>query len=199
MCNAYTMVIPENYGEAIAVYEYIDTGERMTTSMGFHNTPVEDATVNAINLSTAWRGIWTAATTLDSYRFVGMYVLEMIGGVLQSSQTADNTDGTVNAEPVSPAVAVGVKKQTSYAGKKYRGRMYLPPAFLSEANVNGAGVIDGSTITGLQSRADDWLAEMNSIGLPMYLLHSDATTPTPVTDLIVRDNVRTQRRRQHLR
>jgi len=193
------MVIPEGFGEGIAVYEYIDTGERMTTSFGFHNVPTEDATTNSINLSVSWRSFFTAATTLDSYRFVGMYVIEMIGGVLQSAQTADNTDGTVNAEPVSPAVAVGVKKQTSYAGKKYRGRMYLPPAFLSEANVNGAGVIDGATITGLQSRCDDFLADMNSIDLPMYLLHSDATTPTPVNDLIVRDNVRTQRRRQHLR
>jgi len=193
------MIIPENYGVAVPVYEFIDTGERMTFSMGFHNTGINDATDNSIQLSVSWRGIFTASTFLDAYRFVGMYVLEMIGGVLQSAQTADNLDGDISAEPVSPAVSVGVKKQTSYAGKKYRGRMYLPPAFLSEANVNGAGVIDGATITGLQSNMDDWLAEMNDVGLPMYLLHSDATVPTKVDDLIVRDNVRTQRRRQHLR
>jgi len=193
------MIIPENYGEAVAVYEFIDTGERMTTSFGYHNIGTDDATSNSIQLSTSWRSIFTAATTLDSYRMLGMYVIQMLGGVLQSAQTADNMDGTVNADPVSPAVAVGVKKQTSYAGKKYRGRMYLPPAFLGEANVNGAGVIDGATVTAIQGRADDLIAELNSVDLPMYLLHSDATSPTHVDDLIVRSNVRTQRRRQKLR
>jgi len=193
------MVIPENYGEASAIYEYLDTGERMTTSFGFHNTPIDDAITIANQLTADWSSAFTVSTFLDSYRYVGMYVLIRIGGVLQSFQTSDNLDGDVSAEPVSPAIAVGVKKQTSYAGKKYRGRMYLCPAHISEANVNGAGVIDGATVSALQGKMDTILANVNADGYPMYLLHSDATDPTPVEALIVRDNVRTQRRRQRLR
>ena len=104
----------------------------------------------------------------------------------------------MDAEPVSPAVTVCVTKQTSYAGKKYRGRMYLPAAYLSEANVNAAGIIDGATYSSLQDQVSGLLADMNTAGLPMYLLHSDATDPTPVNDLLPRLSVRTQRRRQHL-
>jgi len=190
--------IPENYGQAVVKYEYIDTGEIMTTTFGFHNLPLNVASDNAAFISEAWLEGFTAATTLDSYRYVGVYVLEGIGGVLQSGETADNVDGTVDAEPVSPAVAVGVKKITTYAGKKYRGRMYLPPAVLSEDNVNGAGVIDGATVASLQTKLDNFRNALADLELNMMLLHNDATTPTEVIDLLVRDNVRTQRRRQHL-
>jgi len=190
--------IPEGYGEAVIIYEYIATGERMTTTFGFKNNPVEIASVNAPFISEAWLEGFTAATTLDSYRFVGVYVLETIGGVPNSAETSDNVDGTVDAEPVSPAVAVGVKKETFYAGKKYRGRMYLPPAVLSEANVNGAGVIDGATVASLQVKLDNFRSALADLELPMHLLHNDATVPSEVINLLVRDNVRTQRRRQHL-
>jgi len=193
------MEIPENYGQATFIYEFIDTGEKMTTSVGFENTALQDAITLANSISTVWAGEFTPSTTLDSYRYNGCYVIIGIGGVLQSAQSIDDADGTVNAAPVSPAVSIGVKKQTSYAGKKYRGRMYLSPAHLSEANVNGAGVIDGATVSALQGLLDNFYSGMIANDTPCVLLHSDATTPTPINAFLVRDNVRTQRRRQHLR
>lgn len=192
------MIVPEGYGLAVIKYEYIDTGEVMTTTFGFKNNPTDDAITCAEFISESWTAGFTAATTLDSYRFLGVYVLIGIGGVHQAAETADNIDGTVAAAPVSPAVAVGVKKQTSFVGKKYRGRMYLPPAVLSEVNVNGAGVIDGATVTSIQGKLDNFKDVMELEDFPLVLLHTDATTPTPINALFVRDNVRTQRRRQKL-
>jgi len=69
---------------------------------------------------------------------------------------------------------------------------------LSEANVNGAGVIDGATVASLQVKLDNFRNALADLELPMHLLHNDATVPSEVINLLVRDNVRTQRRRQHL-
>lgn len=193
------MNIPDGFGELAFLYELIDTGEVMSCTIGTNNpTGLSPATLAATG-SDAWLTGFTAASTLDSYRFLGCYALINDGGTMLSFQTTDNIDGTVNAEPVSPAVAVGVKKTTFGAGKKYRGRMYLPPAVLAEANVNAAGVIDSATVTSLQAKVDTFQDTYNAAGPPsLYLLHNDATDPTPIVQMQVRSNVRTQRRRQHL-
>lgn len=190
--------IPDNYGLAVAKYQLTASGEVMVTTFGFHNTGVDDAITNASLISGIWTDNFTIATTLDQYTYLGMYILEKIGGVLQSAQTSDDLAGTVNAEPVSPAVSACITKQTSFTGVKYRGRMYLPPAMLAEINVNAGGTIDTATFDQLTANATGLLSDLDAAGVPMYLLHSDASTPTPVNDLLVRSRVRTQRRRQHL-
>jgi hypothetical protein len=78
--------------------------------------------------------------------------------------------------------------------------MYLPPAYVSEANVDASGIIDGATLTSVQSHCDSFLAALTSTGTEpgMFLLHGDGSTPSPVTHLQVRTSVGTQRRRQAL-
>jgi len=187
------MLIPDNYG-IVAFYHLLGT-ERMVTTCGFHNTPIDDAITIAAALNTLWGGSMSDLLS-DQYTQEGTYVLLSIGGVEQSAFDPDGGAGAVAGAPPSPAISVGVKKQTSYAGKKYRGRFYLPAGYLTEAGIDAAGVIDSSKVSALQGGMDDVRTGMNSLGYPMYLLHSDATAPTPVNALLVRPNVRTQRRRQ---
>lgn len=190
---------PDGYLAASFLYEFIDTGEVMSVTCGCSNFVPRTAAVMAGILSDAWKAGFTAASTLDSYRYVGCYVLANLGGVLHSFTTTDNIDGTVHADPVSPAVAVGVKKSCAIAGKKHRGRMYLPPAVLAEANVNGAGVIDLATIGTLQAKVDVFKDQVTAAGEDLVVLHKDhSVAPDVILQLQVRSNVRTQRRRQKL-
>jgi hypothetical protein len=193
------MSIPANYGVVTFKEELIATGEVMNWTMGFHNTPLDTADViGPIMSGNVYMVAFPNAVRIDQYAYVGCNVLINIGGVMQSFDDAQDEVGTVAAAPVSPAIAVGVKKQTSYAGKKYRGRFYLPPAHLGESSVNAGGVIDGTTLGNIQDNCDDVLTQMTTEAYPAYLLHGDATAPTPINALIVRSNVRTQRRRQRL-
>lgn len=191
------MLIPDNYGVAAFHHTLGATGELMVTTVGFHNTPIDDALTIATALNTVWGSDMTDLLS-DQYTNDGCYVLISIGGVQQSAFFPDGTAGAITLGPVSPAVSVGVKKATSYAGKHYRGRFYLPAGYLPEAHVTAAGVIDGTDVTNLQAAMTNVKNDMNSAGYPMYLLHHDATAPTPINELIVRNQVRTQRRRQRL-
>lgn len=188
--------IPDNYGIATVVYTLTATGEEMVTTFGFHNTGLNTADVAASDISDVWIASFTPATTLDSYTYTELKVLEKLGGSLLSGLFTSGAAGTVNAKPVPPAVAVRCTKNTALAGRKWRGRMFLPPAMIAEANVNNAGVIDSTTLDSIQTKCDDLLTGLADAGYPMYLLHHDLSTPTPVTTLQVRNHVGTQRRRQ---
>lgn len=192
------LVIPDNYGVASAILELTDSGERVTTTFAFHNTHLDDAPTNAALISGKWMDNFTIGSLTDSYTYIGMYVIEKIGGVLQSAQTSDSLVGTVHDNPPSPAVSVCVTKQTSYAGKAYRGRMYVPAGYLLESEINAAGKISDAQFGSIVTQATGLLADLDTAGVPMYLLHRSAIAPTPVNDLLVRQLVRTQRRRQRL-
>jgi len=191
------MEIPDNYGSVAFHHTLAATGELNVTTVGFHNTPIDDAATVAGTLATIWDNDMTAGLS-DQWTFDGAYVLLSIGGVMQSAFGTVNNPGAVAGAPPSPAIAVGIKKETSYAGKKYRGRFYLPAGFLLEGHISAGGIIDAADVTDIQTQIDNVKADMNAGGYPMYLLHNDATAPTPIDAVIVRSAVRTQRRRQRL-
>jgi len=190
------MIIPDNFGIVAWKFSLDSTGDEFTTTAGFHNTSVDDAETIAPFMMNNWTASFPAAKLSNEYTFVGAYVIISIGGVEQASQYNGNEAGTRSSAVPSPAVALCVKKQTSYAGKRYRGRMFLPAGYTTEAETSPAGVIDPSWLGPIQDCCDDLLTAMSGDGYPMYLLHTDGGTPTPVNQLIARNKVRTQRRRQ---
>jgi len=190
--------IPVNYGIATVAVELVAAAQEFVVTFGFHNIPSNDAATNAATIQGIWNSNFPAASTLDSYKQIQTNVLQNVGGTLQSGTDVVSITGTVAAAPCSPAQAVRVTKRTLFAGRGFRGRMFLPPAYLSEANVNAAGVIDGATVTSLQGKVDGLLADLTAASLPMYLLHHDGSTPDAVQNLLVRSTIGTQRRRQIL-
>lgn len=193
------MTIPDNYASVAHVFDCSATDAPMTTTHGIHNTGIATAEELSDLLGTVWTNDCCGSSLSDTYTYVGAYVLLNIGGVMQSALVPKNSVGTQTATAPSPAVSVGVKKNTTYAGKKYRGRMYLPAGYLTEATVSNGGVITSGTVDDIQTIMDNYLADINAGDAPMYLLHgSGLIDPTPVSFLTVRGNVRTQRRRQSL-
>lgn len=86
-----------------------------------------------------------------------------------------------------------VRKNTALGGRRGRGRMYIPGCL--ETSVGSDGAILEPDLANIQDQVTAFGAALVLAGLPMVVLHSDATTPTPVTTLVVQAVIATQRRR----
>jgi hypothetical protein len=111
-----------------------------------------------------------------------------------ASGTFSSTETGGNAESgCTPNVAILVTKNTGLGGRRGRGRMYIPG--VTEDGVGAVGQLAEATQEAFQDQCNAFLVLMTLAGLPVVLLHSDATTPTAVTSLSVSNRVATQRRR----
>jgi hypothetical protein len=145
---------------------------------------------------------------------------------LQSATTEDVTlvevnglwfDGTNEHSLIADAGLVGtggpgvlpsncallIKKQTAFAGRAFRGRAYWP-SMLAEGDVDINGIIDGATVTALQTAFDLVFDDLDTavFGAGPAVLHDkvtagvvDPTEATPMTGFLVRNKIGTQRRR----
>jgi len=129
----------------------------------------------------------------ESLAFIGSTVV--VGTSAQSSMPSN--------------VAVLLRKTTARGGRRGRGRMFVPWA-LSDAAVDDTGQILGATVTNLQTRATDFLGNLeldlgSELATPMVLLHTESGEdvenptatglPNPVTALTVDALIGSQRRR----
>jgi hypothetical protein len=136
----------------------------------------------------AWGQLYSSQITATSLLVklgpndTGASVVEPIsfGGAGASAQSAPN-------------VAMLVQKGTNLGGRKGRGRLFIPG--VPEASVDPSGIIAAGTITALNAVLGDFITDLQTNDVPMVLLHSDSTTPTPVTSLNINATAATQRRR----
>lgn len=108
--------------------------------------------------------------------------------------------GSTGTTGALPSTAVLVRKATGFIGKQNRGRMYVP-GLLTDAQVDEGGVITSSEVTGLQGAFTGFLADLDTLDIPMVIIHKapksggEPSAPTGVTSLTVEPIVATQRRR----
>lgn len=190
--------IPVGFGIFTAKYLRSGASTPDVTTFACANDPAQNVQQDCDDISADWLSSFTAAKTLTVYTYIGGHYLRMVTGGLEAADHVQSTTGTVAAQATSPAVACRITKKTQAAGRKFRGRLFLPAAFTSESNVDANGLIDSATITSLQASADALLTALDASNHTMMLLHRDSSTPNPVTHLVVRSSVGTQRRRQPL-
>ncbi len=93
-----------------------------------------------------------------------------------------------------------ISKRSAQAGRRHRGRLYLPG--LAEGSVDAKGVINANLAGDFAAKLGPWLTNLRTL-VPavdeMVILHSTgisgAPTPTVVTQLLLDPIVSTQRRR----
>lgn len=192
--------IPVGYGLCVQTHSQPFSGQTQICTYGFQNNgaatdPNEIAELHNINWQGA-TGIYLASAASDSSQFTktNVYVQQEIG--LVGGEFVSNTNGTRSSQPPSPQVALICKKRTALVGRRYRGRMYLPAALLTQANVGPSGIVDAGALATIQSRCDSFLSGLSTIEYPMVLLHTHAPfTPTVVSSLQLEQLIGTQRRR----
>lgn len=125
---------------------------------------------------------------------IGCRVVINDAGTMREGVTSGSVAGGGTTASAPPQVSYLFSKRTGIAGPEFRGRMYLPG--VNETNVDEAGNLSGSVVTGNQTAADDFLALLLANDHPMVLLHTDPGVPeNTVTNLVAQTKVATQRRR----
>lgn len=159
---------------------------------GASNTLPMDAQTAATNAAALWSEHIMPVLN-DDVQFTGCLAKLGPNSTGQSAfeSTADN--GGVSSTGATSNVAYLVHKNSSIGGRHGRGRMYLPG--VTESSVGSDGSVDSAIRGDIQTAVDAWLSDMDIGNLTVYLLHTDATSPSSVESLTVDARAATQRRR----
>lgn len=201
------LIIPPGFAQAVYIFSWVNDPEPMVVTMG-HD--VSGYGGDGAQAAEDIAGILFASTLVvsmsDPVAFVGvdLYVGND-GGPPSVYEYAlpDPQEGTADGASLPPNSAYLVKKATGAAGRRARGRLYLPG--VGEDEVNNNGVVAPSFVTTLQGKLDDWFeGARDGVGsagpAPMVLLHRSEGAgteppPTVITGLQLQSQIATQRRR----
>lgn len=97
-----------------------------------------------------------------------------------------NLPGVRSGTATPPNVSLLVHKKTSRGGRRGRGRLFIPWA-LSNTDIAENGQISAGILSTYQGILADWLAALNTQGVPMVLLHRESEPWDPVKETGVRN------------
>lgn len=202
-----TISIPNNFGNATYVWRSNTQAREFTVNMGFYDLPL---TADANAAATAHRaaliqtgGPAAPAAMTTQWAFQGVRVLmRNNAGVLVSGSNLTPVNGTAtslsNESPVFTTLIVS--KLTAFAGKHYRGRMYVPLTNVAETSIGVGGEVLSTISAPLQTLWNTYFTTLQGGSYIGYLLHDLAgpviPLPTILSSLLVRPVVGLQRRRR---
>lgn len=174
--------------------------EEMVSTIGLDNiaTITEQEQVDAA--VDEWQTAFPSSVMGSEWTMVGgSYTFLDAGGLPITVDRITQQGGALGITTPSNQVAVLARKLTASGGRRNRGRMFLPPAYLDRQQTGPTGLIGTAYLDTYQDGLDAWrAAPMGSvtIGGLISLLHSAAPiASTPITNLLVETKVATQRRR----
>lgn len=190
-------IIPEGFGTCTWVMTVPGDPDPYTCGFGFHaisSSAAETATDDFYDA-------WADNILVGQANFVTLARTD----VLYNDGDPDNLlvfthDGSATGSGTGGYLpqnnAMLIRKVSGLAGRKNRGRIYVPYAASEDATDN-YGNIGGAALSDQQGRADAFLSDATSL-TPVYglvILHSAAGDPTDLTNLSVQGRIATQRRR----
>lgn len=114
----------------------------------------------------------------------------------------DAVDGTLGPNTLPPNCCMLIQKRTALAGRRNRGRIFMPPAILFDSEVSDAGVISPAVVVSWNGLFADWRTQLLAIECVPVILHGwdpDVPTaqflPTTISSFSVQSRIATQRRR----
>lgn len=206
----YWRPLPVGIGEAAFVMRLQAATDEMSCVFGF-DFATEPSITKANDLHSRWatRVMPLVTTGLDFVRVEILYQSDSTHQTRVDSTNAVVAGGVAGSLASMMAVntAFLVRKKTGYAGRRMRGRAYIPG--VPEAHSDGAGLIPSANFTPAAAAITALGAELVAEGA--CLIHSVLCTnpddhhegphagvplpATPITALELDDHVATQRRR----
>lgn len=186
---------PSGFGEIAIKYQMAGRSTPYICTWGFIDDNTKTPNAIATQIVNAWVSGFTAAKCNNKFTLTGGHVLLRRAGALMAGDDIRSTVGTVAASPAPPQVCVILHKASGFAGVRNRGRCYLSGAFTNEANIDEAGLIDGATLTSLQTAANTALTAFAATSTPPVILHRDGAGGESVLSVTIQPKVGTQRRR----
>jgi hypothetical protein len=195
------VLIPPGFGQANHMFQLVGGSDTYFVTIGYEEQGMfTTANDQALRIRVAWSATGdifhpASYSSLWIYKGVRVTFVNSSGPHIGESLVADA--GTAGANATLPVnTAFLVRKETSLGGRHGRGRMYLPPAFASEAQVTQAGILDSTLAATMQTKLTGALTGMGAENLRAVLLHSDPLVdPSPISALGLQLLVATQRRR----
>lgn len=199
------LIIPVGFGQAVYELRLTGDSEPMVVTMGHSlENAGGDFQECADDLHLIFGANVMPALTND-YTFTGvtLYVGQDGGPPLVVTSVNSDVPGAGSASGLPQNCAMLWRKRTDLAGRRGRGRIYLPG--LEEGLVNEAGIIESVALAAFQAQADAWYAALNddliSTGpyTPVVLHRSEGIgvepPPTVITLFEVDELIATQRGR----
>jgi hypothetical protein len=199
------LIIPPGFAQASYVMSLDGDSEPIVVTCGHELDSASGANVDDIA-----DDLFGAFATTVLPEVANVYTLEYVAAYV-GQDAADSlvvisgvpaVQGGSAALPLPQNCALLVRKRTDLAGRRGRGRLYLPG--LPENQVDGAGNVADAHRAGMQALFDDWYDALTvAVGAryypPVVLHRSEGAgiepAPTPITTFVVEGKIATQRRR----
>jgi len=193
-----TVVLPVQFGIGRWHFALTNDPEEMVMTIGFEAGTGVTTQACADAFYNAWTTAHPTSGTDSAYTFNRSTVTLMQPGGLQVAAKGppiQGSGGSINSLPNNCALLV--RKVTGFSARKMRGRMYQPPFNFDESGVDRNGLLAGATLTTMTSRYHTLFTTLTGgpTILSLRVLHSDATSPTVITDLVPQQQIGTQRNR----
>lgn len=200
----YALVIPAGYVQLTFRHTSALVPDEMDCTIGFLDLapPIDQGDLDDI------RDAWVARFLPfmdNAITFTKVDARTAAGVILESPSGA--TGGYVGSDPDPYNCAVIIKKLTGVAGRRHRGRMYLP--IVGGDNTDPGGNLTGAAIIALTAAAEGFRTDVEAATSgTLELLHAkgwdgavepadpgNAPAPTTITSLVCAPKIGTQRRR----
>lgn len=193
--------IPTGYGLWQMYLQHTGLQHTAVVTLGFHVATPPYTQTNNNNALTAWQAnlaaLWDAEISFS--RLVA--ILGNDGPLLRFESLNGGTGSRSSVVVAPPNVTYLVRKTSAFAGRRFRGRMYLP--YVNNVGIQQTGQLQSTEQTVLNARVAALQTGLTVTGTinvdSLALLHASSplsVTPAPtVCTLQADDFVATQRRR----
>ncbi len=205
-------IIPDGYANVTLTWSLAGAAKVYSSVWACGDGTFEDG--DAPTTATNWYDSLTgtsqpceASEMCTGWVFDGVSVLQrsvvdgnMTVAVAGPAVTGTGSTGSPPQELVPGYTPMVITKRTGIAGRHGRGRAYPPLTLRPITSVDYNGVIDGSALGSIQTLWDNFFDAISDFARAIPIVTHNpivsAPAPTPVTSLLVRPVVGSQRRRK---
>lgn len=192
------VIIPEGYGQAVLIWSMLGKQNPMTSTIGYGAglVPPQDAADAMYDCAVAAGSIADPNFMLSGFTFEGVRVYQETSGGLIVAEHLEPVSGVAIGTTPPVNASLLASKRTLYAGRKFRGRMYVPNAIIPEGDIDAMGILNNTQYAVWSDIPAYFLTQIDASSLVgAYVLHSDVTAPTQIVSMVARRQMATQRRR----